>query len=123
MPLHGFATGWTHITGTPGGGVLFYNASTGEATATIDGNGSYTFVGPLHGFAQRAGHTSPPPATSCSSTTCSTGEGATATLDINGNYRFVGLPSTDFHDGVDSIIGTGVFNGGGQLLFDATRDR
>ena len=27
--IPGFATGWTHITGTAGGGVLFYNASTG----------------------------------------------------------------------------------------------
>jgi hypothetical protein len=41
--ISGFATGWTHITGTAGGGVLFYNASTGlGATARLDGAGNYS---------------------------------------------------------------------------------
>ena len=50
-PITGFSTGWTHIAGSSGGGVLFYNASTGEgAIATIDGAGNYSFTRALHGF-------------------------------------------------------------------------
>ena len=44
-PITGLSTGWTHVTGTPFGGVLFYNGSTGEgATASLDDNGIYSFV-------------------------------------------------------------------------------
>ena len=50
--IPGFATGWTHITGTASGGVLFYNASTGlGATARIDNAGNYAFVRSIPGFA------------------------------------------------------------------------
>jgi len=50
--ISGFATRWTHITGTAGGGVLFYNASTGlGATAQLDNAGNYSFVSEIPGFA------------------------------------------------------------------------
>jgi hypothetical protein len=51
--ISGFAPGWTRITGTASGGVLFYNASTGDgATARIDSAGTYQFVGSISGFAR-----------------------------------------------------------------------
>jgi hypothetical protein len=86
---------WTHVIGTPGGGVLFYNASDGSAaTAVVDSNGQYNFKSTLDDSL------SPGPGwTHITSvgryglffykfdTGTGTGSGKTALLDGSGNFK------------------------------------
>jgi hypothetical protein len=75
------------------GGVLFYNAATGEgATARLDGAGNYQFVGALSGFG-RWTHVTGTASGGVLFCNVETGEGATAQLDGAGNYQFVGALS------------------------------
>ena len=99
--IPGFATGWTHITGTASGGVLFYNASTGlGATAVLDGAGNYTFVGSIPGFATGWTHIASANSGSLLFYNAGSGDGATALLDGAGNYTFVGS-TLRLRDGMD----------------------
>ena len=59
--IPGFATGWTHITGTASGGVLFYNASTGLGRLPCSTAPETTLSWAVSPVSRRDGPTSRPP--------------------------------------------------------------
>jgi hypothetical protein len=115
--ISGFATGWTHIVGAVGGGLLFYNASTGDgASARLDAAGNYGFVGNIPGFARGWTHIVAANVGSLLFYNATNGAGATARLDSAGRYTFVGNIS-GFATGWTHIVGA---RDGGLLFYNAS---
>ena len=92
--------GWTHIVGSADGGVLFYNAESGEGgTASLDNAGHYSYVGPIHGFSGGWTHIVGTPAGGLLFYNAASGEGKTGSLDNAGHYSDVGPPIHGFSKG------------------------
>ena len=88
------------------GALFFYNASTGlGATATLDGQGKYLYIGDIPGFAKRWTHIVSTSDGALFFYNASTGLGATATLDGQGKYHYIGDIS-GFATGWTHIVGT-----------------
>ncbi|HVH97526.1 MAG TPA: hypothetical protein VM869_02405, partial [Enhygromyxa sp.] len=85
---------------------LFYDATTGlGATATLDGDGTYGYVGSIPGFSTGWDQIVGTDQGGLLFYDADTGAGATATLDIAGNYAYV-RELSGFSQGWTHIVGT-----------------